>query len=242
MVIIADRPVALWDLADECAAKSKKDPTWHWLRMMDAFWNGELAPDGLVFRSLLPDEPGCESNRLEREVIAAHIVGVRRTKAPGNEKSTLWEFGVPLQTFLSWTVTDYQRLEPPLCNYFARDREGRLGLAIEREEYERWEKSDDSQATLRGGVRRRRQIASQQLRIWTQGLVDQHRETKKPLSKAKIWQLAHDEFGQSVTRENVWTVYEEIAPIEWQRQGRRKAVGQTLPRYENNSPTKKRRR
>src|SRR5271165_5167906 len=51
----AERYSLLWDAAAEMTRSNEQSRERNWLRLMDAFWRGDLAPSGLTYFYSAPD-------------------------------------------------------------------------------------------------------------------------------------------------------------------------------------------
>lgn len=132
-----DNLVLLWELAEEMARAEGHEPVTldefvarrgkHWVQLMDAIWRGELAADGLVLLS--NSAPGLAADRLDRPTLAAALLGTK----PGGH-----ELRATVESLIGWRLEDYRNQPCDHAYIFKRDREGRLGLAIDRGEFERW--------------------------------------------------------------------------------------------------------
>ncbi len=117
----------LWDAADEMPRANGQPPERNWLRLMDAFWRGDLAPNGLTYFC-----PGSVAGReffvYDRTVLAGMLLG--HAALDSGKKS--------IDQLRHWRVADYQKQPDNLGKIFARDHEGRLGLAVLTQELDRW--------------------------------------------------------------------------------------------------------
>jgi hypothetical protein len=115
-----DKFKLLWELADDVAKQDGGTPENSWLRLMDAFWRGEL-PTLFCFTRR---KGGLEGRNLmqlpAREIIAGHL---RDSRDRGDHDE-----------LLGWTVQDYQRHEP-FASYVTRHP--RFGLAIPLQDFTR---------------------------------------------------------------------------------------------------------
>ena len=96
----ADKYTLLWDGAAEMSRKNKRGVEWNWLRLMDAFWRGDLARNGLVhfYRT---GTPGREFVTHDRESLAGLLLGWRP------EEDETREPAQSIDTLRHWTVADY---------------------------------------------------------------------------------------------------------------------------------------
>ena len=126
-----DKYTLLWDAAREMSRNNGRDIEWNWLRLIDAFWRGDLARAGLVhfYRG---SEPGREFVTHNRDALAGLLLGWRTLEDGTREPAH------PIDTIRHWSVADYRGQPAPLGDYFERDHEGRLGLAVLTQELDRW--------------------------------------------------------------------------------------------------------
>ncbi len=109
----------LWDAAAEMSRANGQSLARNWLRLMDAFWRGDLAPDGLTY--FYPAPPaGRECVVLDRTALGGMLLGHRAldTKAAS------------IDDLRHWRVSDYRDQPAPFGAYFEHDPEGRVGLAL----------------------------------------------------------------------------------------------------------------
>lgn len=111
----------LWDDAAMRSRSNDQSVEWNWLRLMDRFWRGQLSRSGLVY--FHPGRFGQEFTVIEREALARLLLGCRASDRE-----------VPIETLCNWTMADYLRQPYPFCDYFRRDRDGRIGLAARTDE------------------------------------------------------------------------------------------------------------
>src|SRR4029077_1270821 len=64
----AEGHTLLWDAAAEMSRTSGRRPEWSWIRLMDAFWRGDLSPDGLIY--FYHGQPGREFVLLDRTALS----------------------------------------------------------------------------------------------------------------------------------------------------------------------------
>jgi hypothetical protein len=122
----AERYTLLWDAAAEMACSNEQLLERNWLRLIDAFWRGDLASDGLTY--FYPAPPaGREFVVLRRDALAGMLLGHRAVDTEA----------VPIDDLRHWRTADYENQSAP-CGYFRRDPEGRLGLAVLATELDRW--------------------------------------------------------------------------------------------------------
>ena len=122
----AERYTLLWDAAGEMARSNKQPVERNWLHLIDAFWRGDLAPDGLTY--FYPAPPaGREFVVLGREGLAGMLLGHR----------PLDTGAASMHDLRHWRTADYENQSAP-CEYFRRDPEGRCGLAVLSTELDRW--------------------------------------------------------------------------------------------------------
>lgn len=115
----ADKYTLLWDAAREMSRNNEHDVEWNWLRLMDAFWRGDLAPDGLMY--FYPAPPaGREFVVYDRAALAGLLLG------PG----ALDSGAASIDELRHWRVADYRDQPAPFGAYFEHDPEGRVGLAL----------------------------------------------------------------------------------------------------------------
>ena len=134
----AKKYILLWDLAHEEARQSGHPVEWHWLRYIDAFLRGELAPSGIVHfyanhdaadrRACLRYSPDDFRAKIEMEAGRADLT---------------------IETLLDWRWGDYTKnlsefrrkpgKEWRLKGYFIRcDPSGKLGLFVQRDDFAAW--------------------------------------------------------------------------------------------------------
>ena len=96
----ADKYTLLWDGAAEMSRKNERSVEWNWLRLMDAFWRGDLARNGLVH--FYPSgKPGREFVTYDRKSLAGLLLGWRP------EEDETREPAQSIDTLRHWTVADY---------------------------------------------------------------------------------------------------------------------------------------
>jgi hypothetical protein len=116
----------LWDAATELSRANGRSREWNWLRLMDAFWRGNLSPDGLIY--FYPGEPGREFVFLDRTALGGLLLGHRDLDtAPAK-----------IENLRQWAVADYLGQPAPFGDFFRFDPEGRFGLAVLTQDRERW--------------------------------------------------------------------------------------------------------
>jgi len=127
----AEEYTLLWDAAAEMSRNNGHGLNRNWLRLMDAFWRGELASAGLVhfYRGA---EPGRELGIHDREALAGLLLGWRQLGDGTQEPAQ------PIENLRHWTVEDYLNQPAPFGDYFRPDPEGRLGLAVLTGEFDCW--------------------------------------------------------------------------------------------------------
>jgi hypothetical protein len=120
-----DQYALLWDLADEVAGKDRNSVERCWLRIMDAFWSGDL-PALFIFSD--PKDifaPGRTLIKLDRNTLATHLL-------ERSDAITDADFAA----LRDWTLANYQRQPEPFGSYFASNP--RFGLAARRDDFGRW--------------------------------------------------------------------------------------------------------
>jgi hypothetical protein len=124
----------LWDAATEMSGANGRSREWNWLRLMDAFWRGDLSPDGLVhfYRGRLRNG---EYVVYAREELAGLLLGWRPLENGTREPAQ------PIETLRLWAVADYLAQPEPFGVYFWDDHEGRFGLAVLTQELDCWRRS-----------------------------------------------------------------------------------------------------
>jgi len=127
----ADGYTLLWDAAAQMSRANRRSLERNWLRIMDAFWRGDLSPDGLVhfYRGRMRSG---EFVVHAREELAGLLLGWRPLK-DGTRKPAQ-----PIETLRLWAVADYLAQPAPLGAYFRNDPEGRFGLAVLTHDFDRW--------------------------------------------------------------------------------------------------------
>ncbi len=121
----------LWNAAGNMAAKDQQTIERHWLRLMDAFWRGDLSPIGLTY--FHPDYPvGSRSVIFSRQQLYATL-----------SNDAISDDAVA--ALRGWRVRDYQERNL-FGDIFASDRDGRCGLAVLTLDLEDW-LSQQSHAT-----------------------------------------------------------------------------------------------
>jgi hypothetical protein len=94
----ADKYTLLWDAAREMSRNNERDVEWNWLKLLDAFWRGDLAPDGLMY--FYPAPPaGRESFMTARRWLGCYW-GLALSK-PGRRRSTTCDIGAYQTTAIS---------------------------------------------------------------------------------------------------------------------------------------------
>jgi hypothetical protein len=159
-----DRYALLWDLADEMAGKDRNLVERCWLRIMDAFWSGELPTLLIFFRPQDIFAPGRVLTEFDRNTLAAHLLGCLAR----SEAMTDADFAA----LLGWALADYQRQPEPFRSYFTRNP--RFGLAVRRDDFERWlAKSSlppwfepQSAMPLKSKAGRKSKLSEFQVRYW----------------------------------------------------------------------------
>jgi hypothetical protein len=122
-----DKYTLLWDAARETSRNNERGVEWNWLRLMDAFWRGDLAPDGLT--CFYPAPPaGRECVVLDRRALGEMLLGHR----------TLNTGTASIDDLRNWRVADYRDQPAPFGGYFEPDPEGRVGFAVRTRELQRW--------------------------------------------------------------------------------------------------------
>ena len=122
----------LWDAADNMACCNGQTPDRNWLALMDAFWQGELAPRGLTYFYPAPS-PGQEFVNYDYHALVDMLLDHRAV-----------ENGyVSVDSLRHWRLADYQNLPPQFRIVFERDLEGRLGLALLTVELDAWRQGRD---------------------------------------------------------------------------------------------------
>jgi hypothetical protein len=122
----ADKYTLLWDAAREMSRNNERDVEWNWLKLLDAFWRGDLAPDGLMyFYPALP--AGREFVVYDRAALAGLLLGPRALETGA----------ASIDDLRHWRVSDYRDQPAPFGDYFEHDPEGRLGFAVLTQELDR---------------------------------------------------------------------------------------------------------
>jgi hypothetical protein len=128
----AEGHALLWDVAAEMSRATGWPPERNWLRLMDAFWSGDLAPDGLTYFY-----PGSATGReffvYARMVLAGMLLG----------HAALDTGAASIDDLRHWRVADYRNQPTPFGDYFEHDHEGRVGLAVQRRELDRWQQKEN---------------------------------------------------------------------------------------------------
>jgi len=129
----------LWEAAEKMARDDGHTVERNWLVLMDAFWTGDLSPVGLTY--FYRDNRFIENSRpieYSRQLLFAMCTGAS-TEIKLND----------LDVLKSWRVEDYlSNLLYGTC--FARDPEGRTGLAVETSEWERYRGGSPDLAIKKG--------------------------------------------------------------------------------------------
>jgi hypothetical protein len=128
----AERYTLLWDAADEMSRANGQPPERNWLGLMDSFWSGDLASDGLTYFY-----PGSAAGReffvYDRAALAGMLLG--HGALDSGKKS--------IDDLRHWRVDDYRTQPDPFADFFQRDPEGRIGLAIPTHEFNRWRRETE---------------------------------------------------------------------------------------------------
>jgi hypothetical protein len=115
----AEGHTLLWDAAAEMSRANGESLERNWLRLMDAFWRGDLASDGLTY--FYPAPPaGREFVVLDRTALGGMLLG-HQALGTGAES---------IDALRHWRVADYRDQPAPFGAYFEHDPEGRVGLAL----------------------------------------------------------------------------------------------------------------
>jgi hypothetical protein len=133
----ADGYTLLWDAAAQMSRANGRGLEWNWLRLMDAFWRGDLSPHGLVhfYRGRMRSG---EFVVHTREELAGLLLGWRPLEDTTREPAR------PIGTLRLWAVADYLAKPAPFRAYFQNDPEGRFGLAVLTHDFDRWRKDRKS--------------------------------------------------------------------------------------------------
>jgi hypothetical protein len=122
----AEGHTLLWDAAAEISRNNGRSLERNWLRLMDAFWRGELSSDGrLVY--FYPGLPGREHVELDRTALAGSLLGHR----------DLDTAAANIENLRQWAVADYLG-QPAPFDFFRKNPEGRFGLAVLTRDLDRW--------------------------------------------------------------------------------------------------------
>jgi hypothetical protein len=122
----AGRYTLLWDAAAEMSCANGRSHEWNWLRLMDAFWRGDLSPDGLVY--FYAGQPGREFVVLDRTAFGGLLL----------EHHDLDTAAAKIENLRQWAVADYLGQPAPFGDFFRSNPEGRFGLAVLTRELDRW--------------------------------------------------------------------------------------------------------
>jgi hypothetical protein len=112
---------------------------------MGAFWTGKLAA---LF--MFAPRPGLAGGRHliqlpSRAVLAAHLLGtLDQLDDQHADPAALSQW---IARLCGWTIADYQQQPAPFGDYFKRDQEGQLGLAVLRADYEQWRAQRQTEAS-----------------------------------------------------------------------------------------------
>lgn len=158
---MADDLVLLWQLAHEMKMENGQSQDANWLMLMDAFWRGDFAQNGLT---LWQDDPSNQGGELFPGLTRADLAEA----AFGQAKVARLGVDEACRKLLDWNVGDYQKVREMLRYYFSVQEEKR-GLAVSRAEYDRW----------RTETARRRPL------VPPGGLVSQRAQLKKNQSNGK---------------------------------------------------------
>jgi hypothetical protein len=113
--------------------------------MMDAFWRGEFALEGLT---LWQSEHGIQGGRkyedFTRFGLAEVALGQAEFKRRGPEAA--------IRHLLDWNLGDYEKIRAELRYYFL-DREAKRGLCASRDTFESWWRESAKSVTEAGGRR-----------------------------------------------------------------------------------------
>jgi hypothetical protein len=122
----ADGYTLLWDAAAKMSRANGRSLEWNWLRLMDAFWRGDLSPDGLIY--FYPGQPGREFVFLDCMALGGLLLGHHnRDTAAAN-----------IENLRQWSVADYLGQPTPFGSFFQFHPEGRYGLAVLTRDFDRW--------------------------------------------------------------------------------------------------------
>ena len=135
----AEGHTLLWDAAAEMSRTNGRSLEWSWLCLMDAFWCGDLSPDGLIY--FYHGQPGREFVLLDRTALSD----------PLSDHHHLETAGAKIENLRQWAVADYLGQPTPFGEFFREDPEGRFGLAVLTRELDRWRPEHrTSEITVRG--------------------------------------------------------------------------------------------
>ena len=139
-VMPADKAEAytlLWDAATQMSRANGRSRKWNWLRLMDAFWRGDLSPDGLIY--FYPGQPGREFVFLDCTALGGLLLG----------HHDLDTTAVKIENLRQWTVADYLGRAAPFGDFFQFHPEGRFGLAVLTRDLDQWHEGAPGAGAIR---------------------------------------------------------------------------------------------